>query len=344
MKFIVSADWHLKDWSDKEFTSDGTPRKLQEILDAVDSMCKYAMATPDIRTLFVPGDVNDTKNIASVNGFTRLQEIMESYPQIRFIISHGNHDAVGNMKERSAIQLLNGPPNIETYVDTFIEDNIAMIPYSSHVVDDIQEIYERHEDVKILLAHFGLNEGSLSSGISLRTSIRASMLTRFNLVILGHYHKPQMLIEGNTAIYYVGSPIPLRRDEWEEEKRFLVVDSETFEVESVPTTGYRKYYQFTIDQDTNVEMMSERIQEIKDEGHHIVVRNTLKDIPEELKNVTDGVKILNEHVDDGQLRGITSMMDTEKQLKEYTVYKEIPETEQSEYLEVATEIFNFQEE
>lgn len=332
-KFIFTADIHLKDWTDKEYMDDGTPRKLQEILDAFESMCEYATSN-GIDTIVIGGDVNDTKNVASVNGFIKLQNLMTRYDKIRFMITHGNHDLVGNIKESSSIQLLNGPTNIETYVDPYIEDNVVFLPYSHHVLDMIQDVYENHDDVKIMIGHLGLSEATLSSGISLRTSIQASAFTGFKLVLLGHYHKPQHLQQGDTDIYYVGSPIPLRRDEWQEEKRFLVVDPETYEVESIPIEGYRKYYQFVLDEDCNMDIVLKEIEERRSQGHHVIVRNKLAVIPDNITQYAGDVKIVNEYQEEYQIRGINSNMELSVQLKKYLEYKQIAPGDHSKYIDV----------
>ena len=65
-KFIFSADWHVKLYTDKVFDNLGIPLKLTEVFAVIESMCKYAYdnGIPDI---VVGGDINDLKgNIHTV--------------------------------------------------------------------------------------------------------------------------------------------------------------------------------------------------------------------------------------------------------------------------------------
>jgi exonuclease SbcD len=58
-------------------------------------------------------------------------------------------------------------------------------------------------------------------------------------IALGHIHKPQKL-SAQTPIYYSGSPIPLSFSERKNEKRVLVIDTDTsFEPESISIPKYR---------------------------------------------------------------------------------------------------------
>ncbi len=216
-----------------------------------------------------------------------------------------------------------------------VMDDMLFVPYSKSILEEL----EKHKKSKcdILISHFGLNEGSLSSGISLKSTISASNLSKFNLVLLGHYHKPQKIEYGDTSIYYVGSPIPIRRDEYDEQKRFLVVDQEDCTVEEINTTGYRRYFQFVLDEDADVNEIKEQIEKYSKEGHYVVVKNTLSNIPKQLNDVVDSVQYVDLYEPDVNIRGIDVTMSIEKQLKKYIDIERIPDDEKDEYFKVGME-------
>lgn len=333
MRFIFTADVHLKMWSDKEYTDDGLPLKLKEILDAVEQMCVYAEKN-NIENIIIGGDLNDTKGIASVRAFVLFKQLVSKHPDIHFYILHGNHDAVASEYQNveSAVQLVDGYDNVTTITSTHVVDNLLFIPYSKTIGEEISNSDATRQN--ILISHFGLNEATLSSGISIKSSISARHLEKFNLVLLGHYHKPQKIVSGNVNIYYVGSPIAIRRDEAGEVKRFLVVDSDTCEVVEVPTEGYRKYYEFVLNEDSDINAIKEEIKRYKEEGHHVVLKNMMANIPDKLQDVVENVQYVDLYEPDITIRGITAAMTIEEQLKKYIEIESVPEEKQETYLKI----------
>lgn len=63
--------------------------------------------------------------------------------------------------------------------------------------------------------------------------------TYFNYIALGHIHRPQQ-VSGEVPTFYSGSPMPLSFSEKEDQKRVLVLDTDTWEVESVSIPPFRK--------------------------------------------------------------------------------------------------------
>lgn len=63
--------------------------------------------------------------------------------------------------------------------------------------------------------------------------------TYFQYVALGHIHRPQQ-VSGEVPTFYSGSPMPLSFSEKEDQKRVLVLDTNTWEVESVGIPPFRK--------------------------------------------------------------------------------------------------------
>ncbi len=62
----------------------------------------------------------------------------------------------------------------------------------------------------------------------------------FSYVALGHIHKPQR-INASIPAFYSGSPLPLSFSERKDEKRVLLIDTESgFEPESIPIPAFRK--------------------------------------------------------------------------------------------------------
>lgn len=90
---------------------------------------------------------------------------------------------------------------------------------------------------KVLFGHFQVVGSMLNSGEAL-TGIPLDTFSAFDLVLLGHVHKPQSL---TSKVHYVGSPFQQSWGEADENKRLAILDTDTLEVTWVPMKGYPQY-------------------------------------------------------------------------------------------------------
>lgn len=318
----VAADFHLKLYTDNTYTDDGLPLKLDEIFNVFTDVCDYSVAN-NIENVALLGDINDTKQVASVDAFAIFKQILERYKILKFYIIPGNHDETSSDRKRSAIDLLIGPSNVITVNEPTVIENITFVPYRNlNVLKELQP-------TDILMSHFGLDEATLSNGKSIRSKIKLKDLVGWKKVFCGHYHKPQEL----ENYYSVGSLLPLTKAEFDETKRFLVLDNETFEVQSIPTKGYRKYFEFVLNDEDSVQGILEEAKKLKEEGNFVSVKNKLKTI----NNDTD-IQVIDEYVPEYQSRGITQAMSLTEQMKRYLEIKNIEGHEADEYLEIGLQL------
>jgi DNA repair exonuclease SbcCD nuclease subunit len=345
-KFAAMGDLHIKDWKDNENTQLGISKKLHEIFLCFKQMCDYCIKNK-IEHVVVPGDINDTKNIINSKAFSFFKIILESYHDLTFHIIPGNHDITSQSKSKkdnnilyedifiTAVDILSGPKNINVITKPTKIHNIEFIPYSSNIADDILN----SKGCDILVSHFSLTSCKLSNGMLLDNGeFSKEDLNKWKLIILGDIHAPQTI--GN--IWYTGSPIPLTRAESGEEKRFLVVDTKTLDVTSVPTTGYRKYITIELKdgEDKDNSEICKIIQEHKDNGDFVVVKNFMKEVPEELKETVEENIFIDLYEGDTHIRGITSAMDLNSQLLKYLELMNIPEYDREKFIKVAQTVTN----
>ena len=323
MKIIITGDLHIKLYGDKQRSSEGLPLRLIEIISVIKQMCEYARNN-DISKIVIAGDTNDLKNIVHVDAFVMLKEILETYHDIEFIFLHGNHDSSAKGSYKSAIELLRGPENITviTEATTGLLPGIAFVPYSNHIIEDLESI--KDDESKVLISHFGLSDAVLSSGISLRTRLSSRDLDKYETVILGHYHKPQQI----GKCYYVGSPIQLRRDEAEEEKRFLILDTTDCNIVSEPTLGYRKYHELVIEDIKDHKKIIKLAKELQEQGHYVRIHNKTED---NMSKKVEDIIILEEFKPEHQIRGITTAMSLEAQVDKFMEIEEVPMEDRDYY-------------
>jgi DNA repair exonuclease SbcCD nuclease subunit len=330
MKYAVVADVHLSKYAqDTIVESSGLPDTLHQLKTVLCDIADYCVEN-GIPNIIIAGDILHGKSII----YAIAQKVMLDYfrrynEQIQFIVIDGNHDLSGKGEDVvSALEGLEGEDNVLwfRYDKPLRIRNIMYVPYSYNMEKTI-----RDNEADILISHFGLNEATLSSGISIKTKIgMRDLVGRYKLVILGHYHKPQEIITDDISVYYTGSPIQLDWGEKGEEKRFLVFDDTTLEVESIPTKNYRKHIELEITNE-NKHIILETAKDLEKYGDHVkIIKRENIDLGDAEKDFV----VIDKSEQDITNRGISTDMSEEDRMRRFLQIKEIPENEHDEYLKI----------
>jgi len=332
MKFAYTADIHLSKYGqDTIEQTSNLPERLHSIKTVLIQMAEYCIDN-NIETFIIGGDLLHGKSIIYAIAQKIMLDFFRKYPNLTFYVIDGNHDLSGKGADAiSALISLDNEPNVKRVKqDHKVLENILLIPYSYNMVKTIKE-----SKADILISHFGLNEGILNSGISIIADIGLKdLIGNYKMVLLGHYHKPQEIINDNISFYYVGSPISLDWGEKNEEKRFLVVDTETLQVESIPTFGYKKYLEYEITEDNKQEIIEKARKEQACGSYVKIVKKDKIDLGDNL----DDLQIIDKTEVDITNRGISSSMSKADIFKRYAEAKEIPENEIENYLNAASQL------
>lgn len=307
------------------------PERLDSIKNVLYQMTYYAIENK-INYIVVAGDLLHNKSIIHALALDILLNFFRDHPNIQFIIIDGNHDKGDKKGTISSLKSLDYEPNITRISTPLKIGNIFFVPYSSNMIEII-----KNSSSEYLISHFGLGEATLSSGVSIIADIGiADLIGKYHTVLLGHYHKPQEIIRDNIELYYAGSIIELDYGERDEEKRFLVVDTDNETIISIPTCGYKRHYDLELTKENKIDIL-QKARELKNQGHHVQISQTEE---MDISDIRDEFKIKNKIIHDVTNRGINSSMSTEDKLKKYLDIKEISEEELNEYLEVGFEIIN----
>jgi len=327
MKRIFTADIHLSIYQNSKLKN-GLAIQLYDIFSALKQMVVYAKNN-SIDIIEIGGDLFNDKNLTYTKPLSMFTDFLEDNKDIMFRIINGNHDMDTTSKDQiSLVKTLKGHSNVEAIIDVKNIGNTLYVPFTNHIVDDIL----KSEPYDILISHFGLNEAQLSTGISLIADIGMSKLSKFKLVLLGHYHKGQELKNANTHLFYVGTPFQKDWNEKHQDKRFLVYDTETLEVESIPISGYTKYVELILENRDQADELILQSEALKKDGHNVRIRNKT-DV-----ELDGDVQVIVEKEIDITNRGLNLSMTTEEQLKKYIEIKEISKKDLKKYLEIGKEL------
>lgn len=344
MKVICIGDIHASGFNDDPLVNN-LPARLHYIKQSLEYIVNYGKKY-GINTYVILGDVYHDKTIIYNISQSVLHNFFVENNDCKFIIISGNHDLSSTgQNQRTAIQLLNEIKNVNVIFNPTMSygknDNALIpdldcffVPYSHDFLGYIKD-YELPDSVDVLFSHIGLNEAVLQSGLSRVDKLTIKDLNRFNLSILGHYHKPQVLYSNGKTVYYAGSLIPKDWNDKNETKRFLVLDTETKDVESVNLDcGVPGFYEFVIplgtDQHT-VDFILKQAESKKKLGHKVRVIN--KNKIKVQSDISDLIVLEQKEIDVTN-RGITVEQSKLEQCKKYLEIKEIPESEWDDYIKV----------
>jgi len=329
MKFGHSADWHFTGYSqDKIDLSSKLPERLSWSYNAAQEMISELLSNY-IKTLIISGDSLHNKSIIYTIAQSLLLDIFRNNRDMDFIVLDGNHDKDSKSEiQTSALKSIDNEPNVfRVQGDYEFIDNgkILLVPFSSKMIDIIKE-----KEADYLISHFGLSEGMLNSGLSIKSNIGLKDLRgKYKTVLLGHYHKPQEIIEESLRVYYVGSIIQRDWGEKGEEKRYLVVDTDNDKIESFPTKGYKKYCQFELNENNYEEVIKEA-NEMKKLGNFVRLDKVSENV--KFDNLSEDILVIDNIEKDITNRGITNAMSMNDKMIKYLEIMETPKEEHEEYL------------
>jgi DNA repair exonuclease SbcCD nuclease subunit len=331
MEFAFIGDIHLSRYSTDKLEDEGVPERLNSLKNTLYFIANYC-CDKLITKIVIGGDILHGKSIIHTVAQNLMLDYFDAFPLLTFIVMDGNHDLSGKGEAAvSSLRALKHVPNVvwitkdpKEYLD------ILFIPYTANVDNVVKS-----NKARILVSHFGLNEAVVNSGMSLRTNIRTSDLAgKYELVLLGHYHKPQEIITDTVKIYYSGSPIQLDWGEKNEEKRFLIVDTETLNVQSIPTEGYRKHVELEITNESKNDILK-IADSIKKSGDHVKL---IKRDNVDLKKFEKTFTIIDKTERDVTDRGITSSMSQKDKHLKYLNIKQIPQDQIEQFMKVGMNI------
>ncbi len=333
MKFACTADIHLSRYGNDFINSEsGLPERLNDIKKSIEYIADYCINN-NILNIIIAGDILNDKSIMYTIAQGILLDYIRKYKNLKFFIIDGNHDISGKSKDSvSGLKCLDNEINVKRILPPFeFIDNILFVPYSNEMINSI-----KNNKSKYLISHFGLNEGMLNSGISIKADIKINdLINKYEYVLLGHYHKAQQIINNNIKLYYMGSIIELDFGERDEDKRFLIVDTESDLIESIPIIGYKKHILLQINEQNKNDILL-KARQLKSEGHYVNIEK--KDNINICNELKDEFRIIDKSEIDITNRGINSSMSTDEKLKRFLQIKDINKNDIDRYLNIANSI------
>jgi len=177
--FIQSNDWHI---------SPQTHQTVERLVKVHVDLC-VEHSCP----MVVAGDVFDVRGSQRLECLMSFKRILDyiTFHKVKAYILHGNHDLPVYENTDSWLTPFNFDQEYITIIDHIKsfkigEKKVDMMPFQ--IEDMMIETLNEARGGDILVSHFELN-GSVSNGIAATgRAIDKSMLEKWGLVLLGHYH------------------------------------------------------------------------------------------------------------------------------------------------------------
>ena len=336
MRFLAIGDVHASGFGDDPLV-DNLPARLTYIKRTLD-YCIQLGKSKNINEYVILGDLIHDKTIIYNIAQSMLYEFFKNNTDCHFTIISGNHDLSSTGEnQKSAIEVFDSLSNVHCVVKDIYCDGTNKILFVPYTNDFIGKIKNHRSGYNIIVAHVGLNEAVLQSGLSKVDKLKITDIKDYKLAILGHYHKPQEFGNDVTKVYYAGSLIPRDWNDKNESKRVLIVDTDSLNVENCPipdSINVPRYIEIVIPPNSSNEDIKNGIEEAsiyRKQGHHVRLINKNKT---KIKEDISDVIILEQHEIDVTNRGITVDQTKIQQCEKYLEIKQIPEEERKMYMDL----------
>lgn len=233
MRIAFLGDIHAHPWS--QFATidpqTGINSRLQITVNLLRELA-YAL-NQEVDLIIQCGDIWHSRQKIDATTAALTVEALKEF-QVPFLALVGNHDMWGSKATQNSLKIL--PSNIEV-IDTprvvsIQNQRIGLHPFTSDA-EEFKQWSKAQKQLDVFSFHQGISGSTVGAfSVPLAAHLDLTDLPDSNWAIGGHVHKPQALAE---RVYYAGSLYQTDMGERNENKRILILDTQTQEIASVPT-------------------------------------------------------------------------------------------------------------
>ena len=250
MKIAITADLHAHDYTSFARTMpDGMNSRLKRCIDGLGQLFNYCRKNA-ISNVWFLGDLFHARSKIDIAVYTAVYGLLKTWREEgreKILMAVGNHDQYlkdGSINSSMPLSELIRPWDIPGFIDSENRKfGISILPYRTST-EQIRTRIEGFLNVypvgmkKILLAHLPIFGAKVGSDFHPReeATLEDIQADKWDLILLGHYHKRQQLADN---VWYVGAPIQQNFGDEGNEDGFMVLDTETLELEAVPIVSER---------------------------------------------------------------------------------------------------------
>jgi len=244
MKLVVYSDLHAHPFKNGQILAEGRNSRVDDALAVIDQVYAYARDIGGV--VLFGGDLFDRRKSIDVDTYNKVHQSISTYSMdSQTVMIPGNHDQANKSGSIHALERFTN-----RFCDVVSEprwahlaDGLALfaVPY----VDDGELIAQAiawglaerpaWAERAVLLMHYGVQGAKVGpSDYVLPCELELPMLQpdQWDLILSGHYHIAQQL---GGRFHYIGAAMQHRWDDAGVEKTFMVIDTDDWSIERVPT-------------------------------------------------------------------------------------------------------------
>lgn len=246
MKILIYADLHI-------YNHHKMPINSETALGVLDYIKEYSEEN-NISKIVCAGDFFHTKAKSYaphvVQAWLRIKDINKLGIDQYLIV--GNHDmAMPNTSMNSILFVFSNYSKIipDYYFEDIGDTRVHFLSYTTVPFDNF--IFSKTKK-NVLIGHLDVIGFKMSNGYRADSGFKIADFDKFDLVFSGHYHSHQIM----ENIVYVGSPYQTSFAERDQNKGFIVFDTDSFTWEFVETPSAPKYKIIEIE---DIEEINEKV-------------------------------------------------------------------------------------
>lgn len=232
MKIAIFSDVHFCASKSNQYFLESQLKFFREVL------IPYCVEN-EITTLFCLGDFFDNRQHLNIKVNTEVFNLFKELSKFDIHMLVGNHDTYYKTStETNSLKFLSEFKNVKVYEQTteitFDNRNFCFVPW---ITDDSKfvsygESLPRKFDAAF--GHFEIKGFLLNSRTTCESGFSPNEVIKLSdKVFSGHFHTRSKREYGNSVIEYIGNIVHLNRNDVDQDKGFIVLDTETMKHEYI---------------------------------------------------------------------------------------------------------------
>lgn len=199
-----------------------------------------------ISDVFILGDLFDNRNSTNTKVMNAVYDLFDKHLidfNVRMIV--GNHDCYFNSTvEINSLKFLEKFKNVqlvEKITETTIDGKkIVMVPWVTDNLSFVREFLQI-ENIDLCFGHFNISGFNFNKFKKSDDGIQGKIFANCKKVFTGHFHiRNSQNIQGSDIVY-IGSPFQLTRNDIDENRGFVILDTDNLEYKHIDNTVSLKY-------------------------------------------------------------------------------------------------------
>lgn len=218
----------------------------------------------NINEIFILGDLFDNRASTNTKVMNTVYDIFDKHLcDFKIYIIVGNHDIYYNSSiQINSLKFLEKFKNI-TLIDKITEINIdnkkiVMVPWITDNLSFIKE-FSRIENIDLCFGHFNINGFNYNKFKKSEDGLYGKIFENCKKVFSGHFHIRNSQNIFGSEIIYIGSPFQLTRNDIDEKRGFIILDTSNSQHKYIDNNVSLKYIKLRFPENFNVNKIKNNI-------------------------------------------------------------------------------------